>query len=355
MFKFILLLTILYLSHGYRFIPQKKFHCSLFKSNLHLKAIKTYISKKYNKSSFKLNSFISSDDRWTLWAVASSAASIGLQLEKYTKFGKSLSGPVCAMLVTAILTNIGVLPSSGSIHLVSLQSNVVKIATPLLLLGANLNKIISSTGNLLKAFLFGTLGTILGSTVGYGLLSSFLPLLGTPNDSWKICAAISAKNIGGGLNFMSVVDTFSPISPNVIGLALAVDNFLGLLYFPLISWLGRYHENVNTKISSATTIGMINNNNDTNDINHDKEIEDFLSALSLSLIIAACSEYLSKNKILGNISPIPISTLITLFLASTIIPNINNSTTIIAAGICHYFIVSILIYYIIFINIYLIF
>ncbi len=340
MYKFILLLTILYLCHGYRFIPQIKFHDDLLKSNLHVKVSNIHISKKFNKSSFKLNSLISSDDRWTLWAVASSAASIGLQLEKYTKFGKSLSGPVCAMLVTAILTNIGVLPSSGSIHLVSLQSNVVKIATPLLLLGANLNIIINSTGNLLKSFLFGTLGTVLGSTIGYGLLSSFLPLIGAPNDSWKICAAISAKNIGGGLNFMSVVDTFSPISANVIGLALAVDNFLGLLYFPLISWLGRNHENVNIKLSSTTTIGINNNNNNNNNsnniINQDKEIEDFLSALSLSLVIAACGEYLSKNKVLGNISPIPISTIITLFLASTIIPKINNNTTIIAAGM-HYF------------------
>jgi len=330
MLKLILLLIVLHLTEGYNFIIPLK-HNTLLKTNVHTPIPIKFISKSYNnRLSFKLNSFISADDRWTLWAIASSAASIGLQLEKYTKFGKSLSGPVCAMLVTAILTNIGILPSSGSIHLVSLQSNVVKIATPLLLLGANLNVIINSTGNLLKAFLLGTFGTILGSIIGYGFLSSFLPLIGAPNDSWKICAAISAKNIGGGLNFMSVVDTFAPISPNVIGLALAVDNFLGLLYFPLISWLGRNHENIDTmKEIKATTI---TNNNNNNNISHDKEIEDFLSALSISLLIAASGEYLSKSKILGNISPIPISTFITLFLASTLIPNINNNATIITAG-----------------------
>jgi len=140
-----------------------------------------------------LSSLINVDDRWSLWAVASSAAALGLRLERTTAVGKSLSGPVCAMLITAILTNFGVLPS-GSVHMMNLQSFVVKLATPLLLLGADINKIFRETGSLMKAFLLGTIGTLLGSTLGFVLFGSSLSTLGEVGDNWKIAACLTAKN-----------------------------------------------------------------------------------------------------------------------------------------------------------------
>ena len=113
---------------------------------------------------------------------------------------------------------------------------------------------------MLKAFLIGSLGTLLGATVGYLLLHQQLVDLGLPSESWKLVAALTAKNIGGGLNYMvlkilsfyselsvvfiqnnkyfqAVADVFK-ISDRTVGLGLAVDNLLGIIYFPLISWLG---------------------------------------------------------------------------------------------------------------------
>jgi uncharacterized membrane protein len=46
------------------------------------------------------------------------------------------------------------------------------------------------------------------------------------------------QNIGGGLNFMAVVDILA-VSPGAISAGLTVDNILGLLYFPLVSAIGR--------------------------------------------------------------------------------------------------------------------
>jgi uncharacterized membrane protein len=71
---------------------------------------------------------------------------LGIQAEKKTAVGRSLSAPVCAMLFGAIATNLNILPSEGSIYLSSLQSFSVKLALPLLLIGADLKKIISETG-----------------------------------------------------------------------------------------------------------------------------------------------------------------------------------------------------------------
>ena len=47
----------------------------------------------------------------------------------------------------------------------NLQSFVVKLATPLLLLGANLFKILKETKGLLKSFLLGTLGNFFYYTI----------------------------------------------------------------------------------------------------------------------------------------------------------------------------------------------
>jgi len=250
-----------------------------------------------------LSSFINIDDRWSLWAVASSAAAIGLRLER-TVLGKSLSGPVCAMLITAILTNFGILPS-GSVHMTNLQSFVVKLATPLLLLGADLNKIFRETGSLMKAFLLGTVGTLLGSTLGFVLFGSSLSTLGELGDNWKIAACLTAKNIGGGLNFMSVADALKPSSLS-IGTGLAVDNLLGLLYFPFISWIGRDFKENSTITSSGPSLSDETISNDSN-------IENMTNALAIGMAISAIAEFIAK---VTGLPPVPISTLIAVLLAT---------------------------------------
>lgn len=137
------------------------------------------------------------NNQWGLYAVIATSAATALRLERTTSFGKSLSGPVTAMLITAVLTNVGILPAEGSIHLINLQMFVLKLATPMLLFGADLKKIFRETGVMLKAFLLGTVGTLLGSLIGMLLLSGPLDSIGISGDSWKIASALTAKNIGG--------------------------------------------------------------------------------------------------------------------------------------------------------------
>jgi len=263
-------------------------------------------------SALAASSLVGADDMWTLWAVASTAAAMGLQLEKRTAVGKALSGPVCAMLCTAILTNVGVLPATGSIHLTQLQVFVVKLATPLLLLGADLNKIVRQTGVLLRAFLLGTIGTLVGSTLGFALFAPSLRVIGLEGDSWKIAAALTAKNIGGGLNFMSVCGALQ-VNPVTIGTGLAVDNLLGLLYFPFISWLGRNHYGDGSGTKAGTDDNTPIKAADERDGN--EKVELLTLALSVSMILVAISEFLS-NKFA--IPSVPIVTLLTVILATAI-------------------------------------
>ena len=149
------------------------------------------------------------------------------------------------------MTNFGILPGGGSVHLDTLQNFVVKLAMPLLLLGADMGKIFREAGELMKAFVCGMAGTMAGSIAGYALFAYHLQGIGTAgDDAWKIAGALTAKNIGGGLNYMAVVDALRP-SDAAVSLGLAVDNILGLIYFPFISWLGSRYNSKQQRILNS--------------------------------------------------------------------------------------------------------
>ena len=113
---------------------------------------------------------IAPDDKWALWAVISVAAWVGIKSED-TSVGKALSGAVVSMLVGACLTLVGLLPAGPSPPIASLQSLVVALATPLLLLGADLTVILRRTGSMLGAFVCGAIGTTLGAVLGFWLVA----------------------------------------------------------------------------------------------------------------------------------------------------------------------------------------
>lgn len=58
-----------------------------------------------------------------------------------TAVGRVLTGPVSAMLLAAVLANLGLLPDSMATALPGLQGATVKLATPLLLFSADLRKV----------------------------------------------------------------------------------------------------------------------------------------------------------------------------------------------------------------------
>ncbi|EMS46203.1 hypothetical protein TRIUR3_04952 [Triticum urartu] len=74
---------------------------------------------------------------------------------------------------------------------------LLPVAVPLLLLGADLRRVVRTTGDLLKAFLIGSVATVIGTTVAYLLF----PMRSLGQDGWKIAAALMGSYIGGGNGF----------------------------------------------------------------------------------------------------------------------------------------------------------
>ena len=304
-------------------------------------------SNRFHKLKSRLHSPNYMNDRFFDYAVVTTAASISLKYENNTII-KSLSTPVTAMLITVIMTNIGVLPAQGSVYLKGLVDMTVKIATPLLLFNANLEQTYKDSGNsLLISFLLGTCGTILGSIIGYTVFGRSLgTCLGQVmiGDGWKVVSALTAKNIGGGLNYMGVANGLH-LSPAALSLGLAMDNILGLIYFPIISLLAERvpKDEHTTTITNTTTISTnvntavytynntINSSNDdiltytttTNNTyttmttldttNTTPTIQLYIQALSTCFAITALSNYLSP---ILHILPISLTTLLTVLFAS---------------------------------------
>ena len=198
-------------------------------------------------------------DTWEIWACLLASAATGYHLNK-TPVGGALSGPVCAMLCGALLANTGILPPPGP-HFTVIQTGVVSLATPLLLLGADLRVVFTRTRRLVGAFGVGSMATAIGAVCAFAALESSthcMTELGVNGDGWKVAAALAAKNIGGGINYVAVANTLG-LSPEALAAGITADNFFALVYFPVVSWLGgepRTHPRDGT--GGLVTAGAVN-------------------------------------------------------------------------------------------------
>ena len=171
------------------------------------------------------------------------------------------------------------------------------------------------------------------------------------------------KFSSGGLNFFAVADAIK-VSKTTIATGLAVDNLLGLLYFPLISWIGApYDENVKSigyspsdvakmMVSDATDVAQLSSDINAEvmgangaaaldkttkhgsgsiSVEDDKisevggvvgggevqvggdDVEKMTSVLALGLCLVAVADHLSSKT---GLPSVPISTLLTVVMAS---------------------------------------
>lgn len=162
-------------------------------------------------------------------------ALVGALLGQNTKVGQMLTGPVSAMVVGVLAAQFYPIPASV---LRRIQGTVSSLGLSLLLLSCNLRKVLrGGAGDLLPAFLFGTIGTIAGALSGVALLGQSLHTsCGGAGVAPALLAALTAKNVGSGINFIAVCQALGVPQAFVVS-ALAVDNLVGLAYFPLASSL----------------------------------------------------------------------------------------------------------------------
>ncbi|GAX86288.1 hypothetical protein CEUSTIGMA_g13700.t1 [Chlamydomonas eustigma] len=170
---------------------------------------------------------------WGVWAVLVICGAVGVWSER-TRLGKELSGALVATLAGMVAVNVGMLPTNAP-ELKIVYKFILPLAIPLLLFSANLRRVISETGRLLPAFLLGSITTVLGSLAAY-LIMPLGRFIG--EDGWRVASALTARHIGGAVNYMAVTESLE-VSPSIFGAGLAADDLILTLYFTAIYSLAR--------------------------------------------------------------------------------------------------------------------
>jgi len=178
---------------------------------------------------------IPADAHWFLWAVLLGAAAFGYAAER-TSWGRRVSGVVLTMGATFLLSNLGVIPSEGAAAYDLTWSYLVPLAIPLLLLRADLRRIVREAGPTLAAFAAGAVGTVLGTIVAFRVVP-----LGP--EGWKLAGIFSATYIGGSMNYAGAAEALGLRDGDLLSAGVAADNLVMALYFlvlfalPGLAWL----------------------------------------------------------------------------------------------------------------------
>ena len=87
-----------------------------------------------------MNTLISSDDTWSLWAVITAWAAVSIWLEQNYKWAAQASGVIISLLGAMLLANLNIIPTDSPVY-DTVWSYVVLLAVPIMLFKADIKKI----------------------------------------------------------------------------------------------------------------------------------------------------------------------------------------------------------------------
>lgn len=168
---------------------------------------------------------ISADNDFAMWAVMLLMVALVFKLEK-TTIGQKISGTIMIITLGAVLANFNIIsPTNGVFN--SINTIGVPIAIVLLLFNANLKKIFKESGPTLIAFIFGAIGTTIGTIIGVMML----PL---GEFEAELAAIFSATFIGGSANFVGVANAIDFKEESLMAASFAADNVVGVSFMALL-------------------------------------------------------------------------------------------------------------------------
>jgi len=165
-----------------------------------------------------------------------------LWLEKRTKWKvfDILPAIIWIFLTPIFLSNLNVIPMQSEIYS-TFRSFAVPLFIVLMLLDINIRQVIRVAWRGAGVLVIGTLGIVAGAVISFYLFQS-----GLPEDTWRGYGALAGSWIGGTGNLAAVAESLET-PPEMVGMVVLVDNFVYVLYFPLIltckrwaKWFNRF-------------------------------------------------------------------------------------------------------------------
>lgn len=177
---------------------------------------------------------LSGENLFAMTAVTVGGAAFAFWAERQ-RWGRQASGPVWAIVFGLLLSNFGLIPSSAPVF--SMVSDLlVPAAIPLLLLKANIRRIVAESGPMLIAFFIGVAGATAGAVLGYKIL----PL---GDNAAELAGVFTATYTGGSMNFVAVSKAVGFDASSQYAAAMAADNLVGtpyllvLVILPALNWV----------------------------------------------------------------------------------------------------------------------
>ena len=230
-------------------------------------------------------SLIPADNDFAMWAVMLLLVALVFRLEK-TNLGQKISGTIMIITAGAVLANFKIISPSNDVFS-AINSTGVPIAIVLLLFNANLTKIFKESGSTLIAFIFGAIGTTLGTVLGVYML---------PLGEFKaeLAAIFSATYIGGSVNFVGVSNAIDFTNSDLLTASVAADNVVGvcfmalLIAIPSIKFMAK-------RFSYDTSSTLYDVDNDEGDQEEKPfSIERAVLSLGLAFLIVVLSDVVSE-------------------------------------------------------------
>jgi len=228
-------------------------------------------------------SLIPADNDFAMWAIMLLLVALVFRLER-TNLGQKVSGTIMMILAGVILANFNIISASNNIFSV-VNTTGVPIAIVLLLFNANLKKIFKECGPTLIAFIFGAIGTTLGTIIGVKML----PL---GEFEAELAAVFSATFVGGSANFAGVANAIDFTESSVLAASIAADNVVGVSFMLLLIAIPSM-KFIAKKFSYDPTL---NEHADVNEVVKEEKpfaIERAVLSLGMAFLVVVASDVLS--------------------------------------------------------------
>jgi len=229
---------------------------------------------------------IGPDQDFAIWAVLIAVAGFGFWCERFA-WGRKYSGVMLLITLAIVLANLRIIPTSAPAYDV-VWDYLVPVAIPLLLMQADIKRIIRESGPTLVAFIIGGAAVVAGTIIGVAMID-----LG-PNEA-ELAGIFTGTYIGGSLNFAAVAEATGMQDSSLLTAAIAADNvvtnlhFLLIVFIPGVAWMARRYptHHMDTAVIFDVDAGSPHRIADL-------DIAGLLGSLALAFLLAALGNVLAE-------------------------------------------------------------
>lgn len=183
-----------------------------------------------------MNSLISADNHFAVWAVLIGLAAFGFWCERFP-IGRKFSGVMLLITLAIVLSNLRIIPARAPAY-DTVWNFLVPVAIALLLFQADLRRIFTEAGKTLVAFVIGAAAVVVGVLIAVALVD-------VSPDEDKLAGIFTGTYIGGSLNFTAIATASEFPDQSRLSAAFAADNLItnlhliAIVLLPGVAWIAR--------------------------------------------------------------------------------------------------------------------